>query len=332
MSSVLRLTARPIEVLLGAFFLFAAFLKVQNPNLFAVQIHEYQVLTDKSLLGPAALFFIVVEMTLGAAMVLGLRLRGLTLAAVQLLLVFFTGLIAYAWAYHGLKDCGCMGEVRMGPGVSIVKNAIMMVLVCCTWAGRHVANGSTVRPETGIGNKVLAAAIIGLVSLSASYVEFYRSRTTGAPPPENGPQLSNTAPGPFSKYVITTDAQEKYDLGHGVYLVALLSSTCEHCMATVPTLNEFVLRPDVLPTLVGLCYEPEPGSLEIFRITTAASFPLYSLGDDFLTFSQYIGQEPPRLSLVRDGHAIQSWDGVMPALEELVAAVQAAGNAETPPA
>lgn len=332
MSSVLRLTARPIEVLLGAFFLFAAFLKVQNPNLFAVQIHEYQVLADKSLLGPAALFFIVVETTLGAAMVLGLRLRGLTMAAVQLLLVFFTGLIAYAWAYHGLKDCGCMGEVRMGPGVSILKNAIMMVLVCCTWAGRRVMKESPVEAESGIGNKLMTATIIGLVSLSASYVELYRSRASDAPPPESGPQAADTAPGPFSTYVVTTDAQEKYDLGHGVYLVALLSSTCEHCMATVPLLNELALRPDVLPPLVGLCYEPEPGSLEVFRISTGATFPLYSLGDDFLAFSQYIGQEPPRLTLVRDGHAVQSWDGTMPTLEELLAVIQPAPNAGTPPA
>lgn len=325
MIRLLRTTARPVELMLGAFFVFAALLKVQHPGLFAVQIHEYHVLEDKALLGPAALFFITLEMGLGAAMLMGLRLRLLVLAVVQCVLLFFTGLILYAWTFHGLKDCGCMGELRMGPGVSTFKNLAMMAGVVWAWLGFRRQERL---PETipSMLDKFAAAFVVSAVALGASYLELYRERPVPRIPPSA--QADNeTAPladpgdgtGPFSAFVIEDDAGRRYDLARGTYLVALLSATCEHCMASVPTLNEYTLRPDVLPPLLGLCYEPEPGSLEEFRITTGVMFPLYSLGNDFLTFVNYIDREPPRLSLVRDGIAVHSWDNEMPSVDNLIA-------------
>ena len=136
MNQSLRYAARPLELLVGALFIFAALLKLQNPQLFAIQIHEYQILTDKALLAPAALFFLTLEMLLGVALAMGLRLRTLTHAAVTLTLLFFTGVIAYAWWAHGIKDCGCMGEVQMGPGISIVKNLVLLAMVGWAWLGR----------------------------------------------------------------------------------------------------------------------------------------------------------------------------------------------------
>ncbi|HNR32001.1 MAG TPA: hypothetical protein PKI11_14010, partial [Candidatus Hydrogenedentes bacterium] len=267
------------------------------------------------------------------------RPRLLTLVVAQGMLVFFTGLILYAWTFHGLKDCGCMGEVRMGPGVSILKNLVMMACVAWSWLGyRHQQPA----PETTgrIVDKWAAALAVAGVALGASYIELYKkspatseqTNETAAADETSAPR----APGPFSRYVIESEIGERFDLSRGTYLVALLSATCDHCMASVPTLNEYLLRPDVLPPLVGLCYEPSPGALEEFRILTGMAFPCYNLGNDFLTFVKFIGREPPRLSLVRDGTAVHSWDDEMPAADALIAWLEretggAEPAAEAPP-
>jgi len=126
--------------------------------------------------------------------------------------------------------------------------------------------------------------------------------------------------GPFSRYTVATDAG-KLVLGQGEYLVALLSMSCEHCMASVPQLNEFV---DVIPDIpiVALCWEPTEGALEEFAALSGPLFPMHSLGDNFMEFAALIGNAPPRLSYVRDGVALYSWDDTMPALEAVAAAIE----------
>ena len=334
MDKALRMAARPLEVLVGAFFVLAAFLKLQDPQLFAVQIHEYQVLTNKDLLAPAALFFLTLELTLGTAMLVGLRLRTFTLVATMGMLVFFTGLIAYAWRVHGLEDCGCMGDVKMSPPISILKNAVLMLMTGWAWLG-FVKGGNT--RTVALTDKLVATAAVAIVTVAAVWPAVYRSDETKTPPaptqntsaPNTGaitPAVAEAAdagtssqPRPFAGYSVKDAFGETYDLGSGRYLVAALSATCDHCMASVPKLNEYTLFYGELPPLVALCYEPSAGDLEDFKGQTFPEFPLLSLGDDFIRFSRYIGKEPPRLHLVENGQSLLFWDEEnLPTAGELV--------------
>lgn len=329
MTGAVRIIARIAEIAMGLFFVFAALLKVQNPQLFVIQIHEYQVITNKDLLGPLALFFLTLEMTLGLCMLAGLRLRGLVPALVAGLLVFFTGLIAYAWAFHGLKDCGCLGEVPMGPGASILKNIGLMMAGAFAWWVLLRAPAAEIRPW----DKLILCLGTGIMTLSVAYLDLYQkpadepepkpadaTATVAESPAE--PPAGEAADRPYAQFQIDNGLGETYDLGKGLYLVASLSATCDHCMASVPTLNEYVMREDVLPPLVGICYEPEAGSLAEFQGVTSAAFPLHSLGDDFIAFVKFMDQEPPRLAIVRDGAALRTWDVDMPPVDEVIAAVE----------
>ena len=126
--------------------------------------------------------------------------------------------------------------------------------------------------------------------------------------------------GPFSRYTVLTDAGETLSLAQGEYLVAMLSMSCEHCMESVAQLNEYVgLFPQI--PVVALCWEPSEGAMAEFVSMSGPLFPMHSLGDNFIEFAELIGSAPPRLSFVRDGIAVQSWDDSMPDLETLLAAV-----------
>lgn len=136
------------------------------------------------------------------------------------------------------------------------------------------------------------------------------------------PTVETDDGGPFAPYVVEGAGGQKYSLNDGRYLVAMLSMNCDHCMAAVPRLNEYQDFAQDVP-VVALCFEPEEGAFKEFAALTSPRFPMHSLGDDFMAFSELIGSAPPRLSLVEDGVAVHSWDDTMPQLEELLDAVAA---------
>ena len=335
MNGKLPLAARIVEVLLGALFLLAAVLKALDANLFVHQIFLYGVFEDQTLLGMVALVTLFVETVLGLAMVLGLRMRGLVPVAVLGLLVFFTGLIMYAWP----EDCGCFGKVKMGPEVSIAKNVAMMAAAAFIL---YALRGRDVRQ---IPLRIGVSVVVGLLASAYAYPQVFQQSVrnspavaTPAPPATPAPAVENTpapdvstpsavpapaAPGPYAGYIVETEFGEQLDIGQGDYLVASLSMTCEHCMEAVPTLNELMLNPE-MPRLVAFALEPEPGKMVEFQAMTGAQFPMLNFGSNFLEFSRFMAAAPPRLALVRNGHIGVVWDGEIPDAATIQAAVSAA--------
>lgn len=328
--------ARPLEMLLGAYFIWTALLKAQDIQLFAGQIYAYQVVHARAGLIAVALSTVTLEAFLGSALLLGARLRYIPHVLVQCMLLFFTGLIIYAWQVHNITDCGCFGSIKVTPQQGIAKNLLTMAVAALAWYGLTRPQATPEAPMRRV------AGLRALVPLSTAVAVFLyaaaglQDAKADAHPPaapavaDGAAELPVAAPAPFARFTVTAETGETFALGQGEYLVAMLSMTCEHCMATVPALNDLAVG-GALPPLVALCFEPEEGDLENFRLQTGAQFPMHSLGDNFLTFSEFIGKEPPRLSFVRDGRAVQSWDGEPPAYDALVAALAAARTTDSAP-
>ncbi|MBI2424813.1 MAG: hypothetical protein HYV27_18430 [Candidatus Hydrogenedentes bacterium] len=329
MNDVLTKIARPLEMLLGATFLFAAAMKLLDPNLFLGQIHSYQVITSPALLGPVAIVAVATEAFLGLAMLLGMRLRGATHAATQAMLVFYTALILYAWTVHGLEDCGCFGKIKMPPSVSVLKNLVMMAVAGAAWWGLR---GKDAAGQAGAFPRVpfVAALVLSLAAGGYTGTGVYSPKIAATPPAPAAPVPASPAPETptpetpqcdpiFAAYTVTDEFGQVFDLSKGSYLVAMLSMTCDHCKESVPLLNQFVNDPD-LPPLVAIAYEPEAGSKDTFFLETAPQFPMHVMGNNFLEFSKLIGQAPPRLSWVVDGCPKQSWDKEVPSRDEVLSA------------
>ncbi|MBI1320419.1 MAG: hypothetical protein GC168_15950 [Candidatus Hydrogenedens sp.] len=326
--------ARLLEVGLGLFFLFAAFLKFRDANAFVPLMHVYVYGTpfdSATLKGIAALVTIFFETALGVGMLVGLHYRFIVLALTIAMLVFFTGVVMLVWP----EDCGCLPGIKVGPPATIAKNIVMAVAAVVIMRLLYRGAGR-IPADTLFLPKVAITLAAGLGAALYSYPQIFQGSTTPPPPlAEVAPAASTAtgtpepapvaAPGPYSGIEITSDLTgETYNLGKGEYLVASLSMVCDHCMASVPGLNQ-LLRPD-LPPLVGLGYEPQPGDLDTFLIETQAMFPIYNLGSNFLEFSQFIGQSPPRLAFVIDGHEVTHWDwkDAMPPEDEILSGIQQA--------
>lgn len=295
--------ARPLEVAIGLFFIIGAVVKAYDIELFWTQIAQYGILRQESWLDATAVGVVGMEAFLGAALVTGWRARGLLHAAVALLLAGFTGLIAYAWAFHGLEDCGCLGRLEMTPTISIIKNIVLLGLVGAAYAGtasRPSAVSSTAR-RTAARALTLAVAVV---------VAGYAWLTLETAP---APQKSAAEPaGRFSEFA-GDDAGQQYDLGRGDWLVAVMSATCEHCRASVPDLNALLME-DGMPAVAGLVYG-EPSEIDDFRSVTQPFFPLHTIS--VRVFFGLIGTEPPRFYAVRDGEERAHWDDAAPSSDAL---------------
>lgn len=297
---------RICEILVALVFLVAAFLKALDMAAFAQQIKYYGIFADPELVRLSAYGSLTAEMAAGLLLLSGLRLRGITYGATAALLIGFSGLVAWAWAYHGLEDCGCFGKyIKLGPAETLAKNGVTLGVVGLAW-GLAALRGF---PRTGEpvllrwGVALLAVAVVGGTAAFAG---------PAAPPPrEEGEAL-------FAKY----EAGE-HSLAQGRYLVAMLSATCDHCADAVPVLNDAQAVEPGVPVVALMLGDAE--SVDAFKEIYAPEFPVAKI--EAIDFFERIGREPPRFYYVEDGVAIRHLDTLEVTLEELIELI---GSAPSP--
>ena len=227
--------SRFAELIVGAVFLVGAALKAYGVNTFAVQIYAYGVIENKALLSYAALGTLFVETAIGMALILGLRLRHVTHAALQGVLVVFTLLIIYGWVFFDIEDCGCFGPLEMSPGISIAKNIVLMLLGGLGWFAAWKNSGRD-RPSV----IYVKSFLCGLSAVAiAAYAFSLLDRDI---PLNNGRETAL-----FSQFIVETE-EGIFDLGNGEYLIVVLSLACDECVREVPVLNQLLVHPDLPPT------------------------------------------------------------------------------------
>ncbi len=288
--------ARWIEIAVGLFFLISAAAKAVDMDAFGVQISAYNVVKDASVVRGSAYFALLLETALGGALLAGIRVKGLTHLASGVMIVVYSTLIAYAWAFHGLTDCGCLGTwVTMGPAASLAKNIVLLGALGFAWFGGRQASATMANNGMRFAAAFIAATIV-ILALAGVVM-----RDGGGMKPIHG--VPQDGARPYAQFVFEADGQH-FDLGKGEHLVAMLNATCGHCRASVPALNALVETPG-LPPMVALMMGSEK-ELADFQTQTSPLFSAHLI--ESLTFMEFIGSTPPRLSHIRDGVGVRHWD------------------------
>ena len=292
--------ARWIEIAVGLFFLISATAKAVDMDAFGVQISAYNVIKDANVVRGSAYFALVLETALGGALLAGARAKGLTYLASGTMILIYSTLIAYAWAFHGLTDCGCLGTwVTMGPAESLIKNIALLGALGFAWfGGGRTAPQGVVNPGTRFGAVFVAATVMILAAAGIVMRGGDSDKETKlvVDVPADGAK-------PYAQFVFDADGQH-FDLGKGEYLVAMLNATCEHCRASVAELNKLTETPG-LPPMVALMMGDEAEFAD-FQAKTSPLFSAHLI--EPLTFMEFIGTTPPRLSYIRDGVGVRHWD------------------------
>ena len=304
---------RWVEIIVGGVFATAAALKAADLPLAVAQAAYYGVLSDPVYLRLVALALLALETALGAVLLAGVRLRGWTLSITFAVLTGFTILIVYAWFYHDLGDCGCFGGyLAMGPGASIAKNLVLMALIGVAWRWEHrvpAEQGGQAPARAGrVRRAALGVLACGVVVLAVAFgdnAHFFSA-------------LSYDPTSDFSRMRLAFEG-ERWELAQGTYVLVVLTATCEHCQATVESLNEVVVAPDT-PPVIGLLFGENEEELTEFRNVTQPLFPTPTIEADI--FFDLIGEEPPRFYFIEDGKALRHLDDLEPTVDVLLAFIE----------
>ena len=124
-----------VRLIVGSVFLFSGFVKLIDPKGSAYKFEEYfgaDVLNLEFLIPyalPFAIALIIIEITLGTMLLLGLRPR-FTLWSLVVLTALFLFLTWYSAYFNKVTDCGCFGDaITLTPWETFYKNVILLVFI-----------------------------------------------------------------------------------------------------------------------------------------------------------------------------------------------------------
>ena len=296
----LQLAGRLAGRLLGLVFLAAGLLKALDPATFAREIAGYGIVTNPVLTGMIAYALVILECGLGAALLVNLRPR-IMLAVAGGLLLFFLGVVGYAWATGSTESCGCFGPWKRSPAMAFVEDLLMLAIVPWAWWGRQRTQAPTNSIKLALAGLGLAAGV--MVPAVAGMV--------GVEPGSAGVVGSEAF-----KTIEVVDLP--VSLATGEHLVLLMSTECSHCQAAVPDANALVAD-QRLPRLVAIAMEDRV-KRGLFREDYGAQYPIGQVSE--ATVKSLVVKDFPRLFLVRDGRVVKVWDGTMPAADAVLAGGQ----------
>lgn len=124
-----HLLALPVRLVLGGLFLFAAYVKLGDPQQFAFSVHAFKILPEHlSILATFAIPW--VEIVLGACLVLGCWTRAASILLFLLIAGFLGGIISVIVRKMDVT-CGCFGKFEIpctGPiGIChVVRNTVLL--------------------------------------------------------------------------------------------------------------------------------------------------------------------------------------------------------------
>lgn len=153
----------------GGLFIFSGLVKLNDPRGTEIKLKEYFEIFAADFAGffevfvpialPLALFIIILELVLGVAVLLQIKMP-ITTWILLLLMVFFTALTFYS-AYTGkVTDCGCFGDaIPLTPWQSFYKDVILMVFVLHLFWYRK-------RLHSAVSQKFGLAILVSVTALS----------------------------------------------------------------------------------------------------------------------------------------------------------------------
>lgn len=117
------------RLLLGAVFIYASWEKLLDPGGFAQNIHYYRMV-PYPLLHSFAVFLPVLEFVVGAALILGVQLRGAALLTLLMNLMFMVAITTAL--LRGLDiSCGCFHtDGGHAVGVNLLIRDLFLALAC----------------------------------------------------------------------------------------------------------------------------------------------------------------------------------------------------------
>ncbi|GAB4261347.1 MAG: DoxX family protein [Vicingaceae bacterium] len=154
------------RLIVGPLFIFSGIIKANDPLGFSYKLEEYFVefgMDWEWLLSMGvflATFICVLEVILGVAIIIGYKIKQVSILSL-LMMLFFTVLTGASAIYDLVRTCGCFGDaIPLTPEQSFVKDLILDVLVFIIfWQRKNIQPIFSSKISTGIMLATILASI-----------------------------------------------------------------------------------------------------------------------------------------------------------------------------
>jgi hypothetical protein len=275
-----------IRTLIALLFVSSAILKLLPIEAFEKTINATGYF-DKCLVPYVARAIIIIEIFLGILILQKHFLKKFIITGSIVLLVVFCLHLALQLVTSGNGgNCGCMGElIPMTPVQAILKNLLSLGLLVYLYLKTPT--------DAHQRHRYL---FVPLIAITALILYFY--------PVTCCCNESSGQSSVFSKYIAPS-----FDADHGIKVVALFNTTCDHCMEVGKQLSSYTDQP--IHILFGSDSDAHGAELKAeidnFFQETGKAWEFDTLR--WPVFSNFIENSPPRVVILKDGKIVGDFEG-----------------------
>ncbi len=279
-----------LKILLGILFIVSAILKIADMDKFEIYIYSYHFfsLNISFLVARAA---IIVELVLGIGLVSNCFHKLMWWGSV-LMLLGYTGLLAYALALGRTDNCHCFGDyLQFNPWQSIIKNGVLLGLFALVYK----AKGWRFKHDwLALAGVVVACCVtVFMVTPPDNYTPSYNDSH------DLQVELFNEA--------LQDPPLNSLGLQEGKKVIGIFSTGCEYCKLTAQKLSLMQSyygfpEDDVLYIFMGT----EDGVEQFFSTSESTRYP-YVIYDDVKRLLKVNNGIFPILVMLEDGHLVHEY-------------------------
>lgn len=287
----IRILKTILRILLGAFFIATAVMKLLSLDNFEIYIYSFHIF-NYLLCTVVARLVIMAELLLGFLLITKIQYK-LTWWATMAMLVGFTLLLVYVAIFRNDTNCHCMGDlVQVKPSLSIVKNVVTLALLLL------------VRKEEDYHFKgKIVVGILGLVAAFAVPFGLFPMDSVWNLFEKNGQVINDER---FHEFMQDSIAQS-LDIDDGNYIVAYLASGCKYCKVSGKKIKSIVENNQLDTNKVVFFIWGKDESIEKFKEETGATQFKY-VKIDPLTAIEVVNGQFPTYVYVKDGEKEKAVD------------------------
>lgn len=280
-----------LRILIGAFFITTAILKLLSLDSFEIYIYSFNIFSF-NLCAIIARLVIAAELLVGAFLIAKILYKP-TWWLTLLMLVGFTFLLVYVAIFRQDSNCHCMGDlVELNPAYSIIKNLITIVLLFF------------IRKEEDYqfkGKKVVGI-VLAVLALGVPFILFPTDATYNLFKKSD----SNVNEKSFEQFMQDSVAQS-LNIQEGNYVLGYLASGCKYCKLSAKKINTMVENNQLDTNKVVFIIWGGDESIQKFKEETDATHFRYAKISPIEAIQLVSGQFPTYV-LVKDGKPVEAMD------------------------
>lgn len=265
-----------LRLLLGAFFVTTAVLKLLSIDEFEIYIYSFNIFNF-------ILSTIVARLVIAAEMLLGICLMAKILykyawILTQLMLLGFTLLLVYVLLFREDTNCHCLGSlVEVDPVMSILKNVVTSALLFLV---RKEEDYQFKKKKLAIAGAVIVSVIVPfcVFPMDTVYNQFVSP-------------ISEINIDKFADLQVDS-TMSNFDISQGNYVVAVYASGCKYCKMSAKKMNEMMQKNAIDESRFQILIWGDTAQIDTFRVKTNCESYEYHIINPYTAIDVTYGKFP----------------------------------------